>query len=112
MRIERIDGRNDDALRLPAARGGECVVLPQRLRAPFASLPDVLAYQIVHEARRLVVRVVLHPGAAADTPGRVATGLRAALGEAGAATPVIEVEPVAEIEREPGGAKVKLVKRA
>jgi phenylacetate-CoA ligase len=112
MRIERIDGRNDDALRLPAARGGECVVLPQRLRAPFASLPDVLAYQIVQEARRLVVRVVLHPEAAADALRRVAARVRAALAEAGAAPPVIEVEQVAEIEREPGGAKVKLVKRA
>ena len=34
QRIERVDGRNDDLLRLPAAGGGEAIVLPHRLRAP------------------------------------------------------------------------------
>ena len=63
LRIERVDGRNDDLLRLRAAGGGQAVVLPHVLRAPFAQLPDALQYQIVHEPRRLVIRVVLRPGA-------------------------------------------------
>jgi phenylacetate-CoA ligase len=110
QRIERIDGRNDDQLTLPAKRGGEVVVLPHHLRAPFASLPGVLQYQIVHEPRRLVLRVVLHPCAGAETQERVVAGVNAALEAAGAVVPPLEVEVVSEIEREPGGAKLKLVK--
>jgi phenylacetate-CoA ligase len=109
LRIERVDGRNDDVLRLPAVGGGEVAVLPYRLRAPFAQLPDVLQYQIVLEERRLAVRIVLRPAASAETPARVAHRLRAALEAAGALPPPIEVEPVAAIERDPGSAKLKLV---
>ncbi len=110
LRIERVDGRNDDVLRLPAARGGEAVVLPYRLRAPFVRLPGVLQYQVVHEPSRLAVRVALSPDAPAETCARVAAAVQAALEEAGAVPPPIEVERVAEIEREPGAAKLKLVK--
>jgi phenylacetate-coenzyme A ligase PaaK-like adenylate-forming protein len=110
MRIERVDGRNDDVLRLPARRGGEAVVVPYRLRAPFAELPDVRQYQIVLDDRRLAVRVVLGPGASNETLRRVEAGMRAALDAAGAIPTPIAVEPVAEIQREPGLAKVKLVK--
>jgi phenylacetate-coenzyme A ligase PaaK-like adenylate-forming protein len=109
-RIECIDGRNDDVLRLPAARGGEAVVLPNNLRAPFAPLPDVIQYQIVREPDRIAVRVVLRPDASSETPARVLSGIRRALEDAGATAPPVEIEQVAEIEREPGGAKLKLVK--
>jgi phenylacetate-coenzyme A ligase PaaK-like adenylate-forming protein len=111
QRIERVEGRNDDVLRLPAATGrGEAIVLPQRLRAPFAPLADVIQYQIVHEPHRLLIRLVLRPDACSDTPTRIIAGIRAALKDAGAIAPAIETEQVAEIEREPGGAKLKLVK--
>jgi phenylacetate-coenzyme A ligase PaaK-like adenylate-forming protein len=111
QRIERVDGRNDDVLRLRAATGdGETIVLPYRLRAPFAPLRDVTQYQIIREPQRLLIRLVLRPDASTDTARRVAVGIRAALQEAGAIAPPIDVEPVAEIEREPGGAKLKLVK--
>lgn len=59
---------------------------------------------------RLVIRLVLHPSAGPDTPDRAVAGVRAALDAAGATAPAIEVETVSEIEREPGGAKVKLIK--
>ena len=62
-----------------AVGGGEAVVLPHMLRAPFAQLPDALQYQIVHEPRRLVIRVVLRPGGSPQTLTRIATGIRAAL---------------------------------
>jgi phenylacetate-CoA ligase len=110
-RIECIDGRNDDVLRLPAAGGGEAIVLPNALRAPFAPLPDVIQYQIVREPQRIAVRVVLRPDASSETPARVLSGIRRALEDAGATAPPVEIEQVAEIEREPGGAKLKLVKR-
>jgi phenylacetate-coenzyme A ligase PaaK-like adenylate-forming protein len=110
QRIERVDGRNDDVLRLPAAGGGEAIVLPNRLRAPFAQLPDVIQYQLVREPNRIVARIVLRPHASSDTPSRVAAGIRAALEDAGAVAPAIEITQVAEIEREGGGAKLKLIK--
>jgi phenylacetate-coenzyme A ligase PaaK-like adenylate-forming protein len=109
-RIERIDGRSDDVLRLPAAMGGEAVILPHRLRAPFAQLPDVIQYQLIREPDQLVVRLVLRPDASSETPARVAAGVRAALEDAGALAPPIVIAPVTEIEREPGGAKLKLDK--
>src|SRR5262249_43055634 len=110
QRILRVDGRNDDILRFPAVDGGQAVVLPHRLRAPFAALPDVTQYQILHEPRRLVIRVVLRPDAPAETPLRISAGIRAALEEAHAVPLPIEVEPVSAIEREPGSAKTKLIK--
>jgi phenylacetate-CoA ligase len=110
QRIARVDGRSDDILRFPAVAGGEALVLPHRLRIPFARLPEVTQYQIVREPRRLVVRVVLDAAASVETPDRISVGIRAALEEAGAIPPAIEVEPVSAIEREPGSAKVKLIK--
>jgi hypothetical protein len=73
-------------------------------------LPDVIQYQIVREPQRLSLRLVLRAGASAETPDRVRAGIRAALEEAGAMPPPIEVEQVAAIEREPGSAKLKLIK--
>jgi phenylacetate-coenzyme A ligase PaaK-like adenylate-forming protein len=110
QRILRVDGRSDDILRFPAVGGGEALVLPHRLRLPFARLPDVTQYQIVRDPRRVMIRVVLAAGASVETPARIAAGVRAAIEEAGACPPPIEVEPVSAIEREPGSAKVKLIK--
>ncbi|HET6866789.1 MAG TPA: AMP-binding protein [Solirubrobacteraceae bacterium] len=110
QRLSRVDGRSDDILRFPAVGGGEALVLPHRLRAPFARLAEVTQYQIVREPRRLVVRVVLGAGSSVETPDRVSAGVRAALEEAGAIPPAITVEPVSAIEREPGSAKIKLIK--
>jgi phenylacetate-coenzyme A ligase PaaK-like adenylate-forming protein len=110
QRVQRVDGRNDDVLRFPRADGGETLVLPQRLRAPFTQLPEVVQYQIVREPRRLCARLVLRAGAPAETADRVRAGIRAALEDSGAIPPPIDVERVAAIEREPGSAKVKQIK--
>ena len=110
LRIERVDGRNDDLLRLPKPGGGEALVLPYRLRAPFLDLPDVVQYQVVSEPTRLAVRIVLRPDASVETVERVRSGMKVALEAAGAIPPPIVVQPVAEIEREPGSMKVKVVK--
>ena len=110
LRIERVDGRNDDLLRLPKLGGGEALVLPYRLRAPFLDLPDVVQYQVVLEPERLAVRIVLRPDASTETVDRVRSGMKGALEAADAITPPIVVETVPEIEREPGSMKVKVVK--
>jgi phenylacetate-CoA ligase len=110
QRISRVDGRSDDILRFPAVGGGEALVLPHRLRVPFARLPEVIQYQIVREPRRLVIRVVLDAGASVETPERIMAGVHAALKEADAVPPPIMVEPVSAIEPEPGSAKIKLIK--
>jgi phenylacetate-CoA ligase len=109
-RVERVDGRNDDILQMPARGGGELAVHPHRLRAPFTYLPDVLQYQVVEEPQCLRIRIVLRNGASVETPALVRAALARELDDAGVIAPPIEVEPVAELERDPGqGAKLKLV---
>jgi len=108
--IATIDGRAADTLHLPARAGGQVALLPYALAAPFAELPAVRQYQIVYHPDRLHVRLVLRP-AATDVRMRVRDALRDALIAAGAVPPRIDVECVAELEREPGpAAKLKLVK--
>jgi phenylacetate-coenzyme A ligase PaaK-like adenylate-forming protein len=108
-RIARVDGRSDDVLRLPALDGGEAAVVPYRLRAPFTHLPEVVQYHIVYDGVRVAVRVVLRPGAAAELPARIAAAMRAALEDAGAVPPPVDVEPVAAIERPAQGGKLRVV---
>jgi phenylacetate-coenzyme A ligase PaaK-like adenylate-forming protein len=107
--IERVDGRSDDILTLPAVAGGRVRVHPFRLRSPFVRLPEVRQYQIVQRDRDLLVRIVPRAEAGSELPGRVRAALESALADAGAVLPVT-VDAVGEIEREPGhAAKVKLV---
>jgi putative adenylate-forming enzyme len=109
QRIERIEGRSDDILRLPAANGGEVPVHPFRLRAPFGRLPEVRQYQIKRCDDALRVQVVLAPAAERDVPERVEAALLEALRAAGAVPPRVQVEPVASIARKGTGAKLTLV---
>jgi phenylacetate-CoA ligase len=108
--LAAIDGRTADTLTLPAAGGGTVAVLPLRMGAPFARLPEVRQFQVVHEPGRLEVRLVLDPGAPDDTAERVRAAVIGALLEAGAVPPDVVVTRVPELEREPGpAAKLKLV---
>ena len=109
-RLELIDGRSDDIIRLPAAAGGEIAVHPFHVRAPFSYLPEVRQYQVEHTGAGLRVRVVLRPSAERSVTGRVRSALAGALTSAGAVAPPIEVEPVASIPRSGAGAKLTLVK--
>jgi phenylacetate-CoA ligase len=109
-RIAAIDGRSDDIITLPTPAGGQIPVHPFRLRAPFATLPDVRQYQIRHDQTALHVRVVLRPSAARDTLQGIQAALTQELQAAGAVPPPIEVTPVDDIPRDPGhGAKFKLI---
>jgi AcrR family transcriptional regulator len=112
-RIAAVDGRSDDVVSLPARGGGRVAVHPFRLRAPFAHLPEVRQYQVVHDGAALQVRVVLRAAAAPGTPDRVRAALVRELEDAGALPPPVEVVPVPAIPRDDGhGAKLELVRRA
>jgi phenylacetate-coenzyme A ligase PaaK-like adenylate-forming protein len=108
--LEAIEGRTADTLIFPARGGGEVAVIPLRLGAPFARLPAVRQFQIVHAEGELEVRLVLEPGGAEDTTERVRAAVLSALDDAGAVPPAVHVTEVAGLEREPGAAaKLKLV---
>ena len=81
--------------------------------APFARLPEVRQFQIVHDPARLEIRVVLDPAAPHDTPDRVRGKILRVLDEAGAVPPEVTVTRVRELEREAGpAAKLKLIARS
>jgi phenylacetate-CoA ligase len=108
--IARVDGRSDDILHVPGIDGEQVAVHPHHLRAPFTRLPDVSQYQVVYDGLRLKVRVVLRQATPPDMIERVRGAIAAQVEAVGAAALPVDVEPVAEIEREPGqGAKLKLV---
>ncbi len=109
-RIERVDGRSAEILRLPG-RGGEVRLHPHRLREPFATLDDVLQYQFTWDGRRLSVALQAKAGAADDLPERVTAMLASVLDDAGAGEVPVQAHLVDAIEREPGGAaKLKQLK--
>ncbi len=110
-RLERVGGRAEDVLRLPAAAGGEVVVHPFHLHAPLVAIADVVQYQFALSPGRLEVRVVLRADAGSDALGRVRTRLARSLGETGALVPELDVRPVPSLERSGAGAKVALVAR-
>jgi phenylacetate-coenzyme A ligase PaaK-like adenylate-forming protein len=108
--LASIDGRTADTLAFPGRAGGTVSVLPLRLGAPFAGLPQVRQFQIVHEPGGVEVRLVLDPSAPRETPAIVRAAVLRVLEEAGAVAPAVVVTPVAELEREPGpAAKLKLI---
>jgi phenylacetate-coenzyme A ligase PaaK-like adenylate-forming protein len=105
-----IDGRTADTLTFPARAGGTIALLPLRMGAPFARLPQVRQFQIVHAPGGLEVRLVLGPDAERETPAIVRALVLRTLEDAGAVAPPVVVTPVDELEREPGpAAKLKLI---
>jgi len=101
-RIAAIEGRSDDIVELPSADGGTIALHPLHLRAPFASFPDIVQYQVVHDERGLSASIVLRPDAPLDTPQRLHTALARRLADTGAIPPPITVTPVVHIDREGG----------
>jgi phenylacetate-CoA ligase len=105
-----IDGRTADTLTFPGRSGSTVALLPLRMGAPFARLPEVRQFQIVHDPARLEIRVVLDPAAPHDTPDRVRGVVLRVLDAAGAVPPEVTVTRVRELEREAGpAAKLKLI---
>jgi phenylacetate-CoA ligase len=105
-----IDGRTADTLTFPGRAGGTVSVLPLRLGAPFARLPEVRQFQIVHGPGRLEVRLVLDPDAPDDVTDRACAAILQVLDEAGAARPEVAASRVSQLEREAGpAAKLKVI---
>jgi phenylacetate-CoA ligase len=109
-RIEQVDGRSAEILRLPG-REGEVQLHPYRLREPFARLSTVAQYQYEYDGRRLGVAIVVRPGASRELVERVRTTLESVLDEAGVAGVAVDVRVVDAIARRAGdGAKLTQVK--
>jgi phenylacetate-coenzyme A ligase PaaK-like adenylate-forming protein len=109
-RIASIEGRCMDTLWLPGRHGGQTAVHPTAFGPAFASLPDVLQYQVIYDQHGLRARVVLADAAGTDVPERLRRALIAAVEAAGAVPPAVGVEQVAALQREPGPAtKFKVV---
>jgi phenylacetate-CoA ligase len=112
-RLTRVEGRAADMIELPARDGGTVRLHPVRVGEPFAAVPDVRQFRVLHDESGIVVRLVLREAAAADTTQRVRSALLAELEASGALPPPLRVEAVAELRREPGPAgKFRVVKSA
>ena len=106
-----VDGRTADILYLPGQSEGTVAVHPSVLGSAVAPIAEVGEYAFVHDAKGLHAQVVLAPGAAADVTERLREALITAIAGTGAAPPVVQVEPVTALQREPGG-KLRVVRSA
>ena len=110
-RLETVQGRSGDVLRLTGRDGARVAVHPFRLGRPLAAFPEVRQFQVRVAGERVTMQVVLRPSAPRDVPDRLRAALGRELEDAGAVAPAVAVEPVARIAREGGpGAKLKLVR--
>jgi phenylacetate-coenzyme A ligase PaaK-like adenylate-forming protein len=110
-RLEAVEGRSGDILRLPGLAGGTVAVHPFRLGRPLDRFPEVRQFQFAWETGGIAVDVVVRASAAADLPERLSAALARELADAGAVAPPVTVRPVDAIARETGpGAKLKLVR--
>jgi phenylacetate-coenzyme A ligase PaaK-like adenylate-forming protein len=107
-RIVALDGRSDDVLVLPGARGA-VRVHPIHVRGPLAAARGVVQYQVTDRDDGLDVQVVLAADAASDTAATVTRRIEHALREQGADV-AVRVRAVAAIPRELGAGKLKQVR--
>jgi phenylacetate-coenzyme A ligase PaaK-like adenylate-forming protein len=91
LRITDLQGRRDDALRLPASGGGTMTIHAIAVRSPMATVTGLQKYQIIHGADGIHVRVHLRSGAPAGTLDEIHRRIHTALIDAGAAPPPIRV---------------------
>jgi phenylacetate-coenzyme A ligase PaaK-like adenylate-forming protein len=106
-----VDGRTADILYFPGNDGGTVAVHPSVLGSAVAPIAEVGEYAFIDDAKGLHAQVVLAPGAAAEVPDRLREALVGAIASTGAQPPVVDVQPVAALEREPGG-KIRVVRSA
>jgi phenylacetate-CoA ligase len=109
MRLESINGRREDLLKLPARAGGHINVHAIHLHALLVGVPAIRQFELTPRPDSLLVRVVLKQS---DSVENVVQGtgrlIQSELDRLGATARVM-VEPVAEIARSGTGAKQKLV---
>ena len=106
-----VDGRTADILYFPGNGGRTVAVHPSVLGSAVAPIAEVGEYAFISDARGLHAQVVLAPEAAAEVPDRLRKALVGAIAATGAQPPVVDVQPVAALEREPGG-KIRVVRSA
>ncbi|MFQ6171316.1 phenylacetate--CoA ligase family protein [Oryzobacter sp. R7] len=106
-RIDGIQGREEDALRLPAPGGAEVLVQPAVFHAVMDTV-DLTGWQVAQEDDGLTVRVTGLAPAEGPVLGRA---LRVALTRAGAADQEVRVHRVERLARTPLG-KVPLIRAA
>ena len=104
--VDRIEGRVEDVLVLPAAEGRTVSIHPNVFHRVLEPLP-VRQWQLEQTAGGLVLRIV--PGGATIVPETVVADLSAALAEAGASPPTIDITLVNAIAKTPLG-KATLIK--
>ena len=105
--LRAVEGRADDVLQLGGAGGRPVPVHPLQF-TPVAHAREVREFQIVQEGPALRVRVVLQPGA--EAPLHLKGELEARLRGLGVADPVVRIEPVGALPRDPARmGKLKLV---
>jgi phenylacetate-coenzyme A ligase PaaK-like adenylate-forming protein len=109
--LASVDGRTADILYLPGQHGTTVAVHPSVLSSAVALITDVSESAFVHDARGLHANVVISPGAAADVAERLRQAVIAAVTSTGALAPAVDVQPVAALDREPGG-RIRLVRSA
>ncbi len=106
-RLHAVQGRLDDVINLPDARGEPVPVHPTQFSLVAAD-PAVREFQVVQRETLIVLRLVLRDDAAPSTAGQVARAVTERLGTLGVERPAVETETVAAIERTAAG-KLKLV---
>ena len=109
--LERVDGRSDDVLDLPAVEGGTVAVHPRAIRVPLGSLSEVHEYRVVREPDALRIEAVLGgvDGDLERVTAVISERLRTSLADAGARPPRIVVQPVTEIPPNPVTGKRRLI---
>ncbi len=107
--LAALDGRTDDVLSLPGARGEPVSIHPLVLRSPLAKVADLRQYRIVHDDDGLHVEAVLAPGAGDNARADIEARLQTALDDAGTSGVNVDVRAVDAIERHAGSGKAKLV---
>jgi phenylacetate-CoA ligase len=106
-RARTIEGRTDDALRLPAREGGEVTVHPIEFGVVTRDR-GVREFQILQEGSSLRILVVARPEAETALEGRLRDAVSRRLAELGVDRPRIAVERREELARSAGG-KLQMV---
>lgn len=105
--LRAIEGRADDVIYLPGAEGSPVALHPLHFGL-VAAAREVREFQVVQEGPALRVRVVLQPGA--PVPERLPGELEDRLRAMGVADPVVRLEAVDALPRDPARmGKLKLV---
>ncbi len=109
--IARVDGRNDDIIYLPDARGRDTPVHPIHFATALGVIQQIREYRVVHEKEGLVISVVLRKEDSGDcVAAEIRANLTKSLKSLDVHCPGMHIQFVKNMERGPHTmGKVKLV---